>query len=120
MRMIPVEQQLSKRLKDKPFAIVGVNSDMVEEKARSAVKEHGVTWRSFRDSLDKDRSISGDWQNIAFPTFYLIDQKGIIRKRWIGGLSSDDLSQAVDRLLDPSVDSTRPSTIRRHRTGLAH
>jgi thiol-disulfide isomerase/thioredoxin len=110
MRMIPDEQELAERLKDKPFAIVGVNSDADEAKAQSAAKKHGITWRSFRDNIGKDRTISGDWQNIASPTLYLIDQKGIIRKRWIGGPPWDELSQAVDRLVGLSEETTRTVT----------
>jgi thiol-disulfide isomerase/thioredoxin len=99
MRLVPHEKMLTNRLEGKPFAIVGVNSDTEQQEAQSAVKEHAITWRSFRDEISHERAISVDWKVIGYPTFYLIDQKGIIRKRWIGGPTWDDLTEAIDRLL---------------------
>jgi len=99
MRLVPHEKMLTNRLEGKPFAIVGVNSDTEQQEAQSAVKELGITWRSFRDEISHERAISVDWKVIGYPTFYLIDQKGIIRKRWIGGPTWDDVNEAIDRLL---------------------
>jgi thiol-disulfide isomerase/thioredoxin len=99
MRLVPSEKMLANRLEGKPFVIIGVNSDTEQHEAQTAVKEHDITWRSFRDEIRHQRAISVDWKVIGYPTFYLIDQKGIIRKRWIGGPTWDDMNEAIDRLL---------------------
>ena len=45
--MIPHERSLVEKFKDKPFALVGVNSDETPEKLREVQKKEKITWRSF-------------------------------------------------------------------------
>ena len=45
--MYPHERSLVKRLKDKPFALIGINSDADKEKLRPRMVEENITWRSF-------------------------------------------------------------------------
>ena len=37
-----------KEMKDRPFALIGVNSDDLD-RARAAVKEHQLNWRNFQN-----------------------------------------------------------------------
>jgi len=99
MRLVPHEKMLAERLKGKPFAIIGVNSDTEQQAAQAAAKDHAMTWRSFRDEISPERTISVDWQIVGYPTFYLIDKQGIIHKRWIGTPPEEDLNALLDRLL---------------------
>jgi hypothetical protein len=83
--MIPHERSLVDKWKDKPFALIGVNSDGTDkpealEKWRSQAKEMGVTWRSFRDEGSKPK-ISDTWRVQGWPTLYFIDHEGVIRHR---------------------------------------
>jgi poly(3-hydroxybutyrate) depolymerase/thiol-disulfide isomerase/thioredoxin len=91
MQLIPHERELVARLAGQPFEIIGVNCDTDLGKAREAVARTGMTWRSFRDQTGKARKITGDWKVLGYPTLYLIDHHGIIRKRWIGAPSFDEL-----------------------------
>jgi predicted peptidase len=60
-----------------------------------------MTWRSFRDHTEDSRAaITSDWKVIGYPTLYLIDHHGIIRKRWIGGPTPDELSHMTAVLID--------------------
>jgi thiol-disulfide isomerase/thioredoxin len=105
MRMIPHERDIAKRLEGKPFVIVGVNADDDLKAATDAVVKHGITWRSFRDKSNKNaRSISEEWM-VGFPTFYLIDQEGIIRKRWIGDQPPEEMNSSIDQLLEAQATS---------------
>jgi hypothetical protein len=78
---------------------VGVNADVDLKAATDAVVNHGITWRSFQDKRKANvRSISEEWM-VGFPTFYLIDQEGIIRKRWIGDQPPEEMNSLIDQLL---------------------
>ncbi|MBL8755412.1 MAG: TlpA family protein disulfide reductase [Planctomycetes bacterium] len=83
--MIPHERSLVEKWKDKPFALVGVNSDGTETEAglkqwRENAKKHGVTWRSFRDEGSTPK-ISDTWRVQGWPTLYYIDHEGVIRHK---------------------------------------
>jgi hypothetical protein len=88
---------MAQRLDAKPFAIVGVNGDFDQQTAKAAAATHGMTWRSFQNKSGGE-TISVAWHVWSWPTFYLIDQKGIIRKRW-GATKPEELSQAIDQLM---------------------
>jgi len=83
--MIPHERSLVEKWKDKPFALIGVNSDGTNEedglkKYREQAKEMGVTWRSFRDEGSTPR-ISETWRVQGWPTLFYIDHDGVIRHK---------------------------------------
>ena len=102
MRLIPHEQALAERLQGKPFAIVGVNGDTEDEAIKKAVATHKITWRSFRDIRANQTPISGEWKVGGWPMRYLIDQKGVVRARWLGDPEEaiDEMNKAIDKLLD--------------------
>ena len=76
--MLPCEKALVERLKDKPFALIGINSDGEAAKVQGILKEHGISWRQAIDV-----TTSGPWAtkwNIrGWPTLYVLDSKGVIR-----------------------------------------
>jgi thiol-disulfide isomerase/thioredoxin len=73
---LPQLQALAEKLKDRPFAIVGVNSDILAEyQAHRA--QHPTPWRNFCDESSSG-PISTLWNIRHWPTLYLIDAKGII------------------------------------------
>ena len=99
MRMIPDERDLADRLRNKPFAIVGVNCDDDPQVAIKAEKTQQISWRSFRERGGKGRSISEQWKNEGLPTVYVIDDKGLIRNHWVGVPPEDSLTETIDRLV---------------------
>ncbi len=95
--MYPHERSLVKRLKDKPFALIGVNSDKDLSKLHSRMKEENITWRSFWNGPEGTRGpISARWNVIGWPTIYIIDSKGVIRGKNKRGEAMDEI---VDELL---------------------
>ena len=83
--MIPHERSLVEKWKNRPFALIGVNSDDTgtdEGMAtyRKGQKDMGVTWRSFRNEAN-DPSISDVWRVRSWPTLFYIDHEGVIRHK---------------------------------------
>lgn len=100
MRMVPHERELAKRFEGKSVVLLGVNGDDNPEAAKRAAVKHQMTWRSFRKKQgQKVRSIPDEWSAV-FPSYYLIDQAGIIRKRWLNSPPLEELNRAVEKLLD--------------------
>ena len=101
--MYPDERSLVKRLADKPFALIGVNSDRDLDKLRPRLKEEQITWRSFWNGPKGARGpISKAWNVTGWPTIYVLDPEGTIRAKGPRGAA---LSKAVDGLLDEMGES---------------
>ena len=90
------ERSLVKRLANKPFALLGVNSDRDREKLKKVLKEKNITWRSFWNGGSTRGPISTEWQVRGWPTIYVIDVNGVIRYKGTRGPAMD---KAVDALL---------------------
>lgn len=99
MKLIPHELELADHFQGQPFTIVGVNCDTDIEKARAAVAKNKMMWRSFRDQTDQGRAVTSHWKVLGYPTLYLLDHHGIIRKRWVGGPSDRELVHTVGVLV---------------------
>lgn len=100
MKLVPHERELVSRFTGQPFALVGVNCDSDVQKAREAVIQTKMTWRSFRDQVGNEPTITKDWKPLGYPTLYLIDHHGTIRKRWVGSPRTDELDHMVGVLVD--------------------
>ncbi len=97
MAMIPHERSLVQRLKDKPFALLGINSDADKKLYYEKQKEMGVTWRSFWNGpKGTSGPISTKWNVRGWPTIYVLDHKGVIR---FNGVRGEKMDAAVDQLL---------------------
>ena len=99
--MYPHERSLVARMKDKPFTILGVNSDPAD-RYKKAVKENNITWPSFWDGGSTGGPIATKWAVSGWPTIYILDAKGVIRYKNVRG---DAMDKAVDALMaemDPS------------------
>ncbi len=83
--MYPHERSLVKAMKDKPFALLGVNSDSDLDKLRPRMEEESITWRSFWNGPEGTNGpISKAWNVSGWPTLYLIDHEGVIRFKSLG------------------------------------
>lgn len=84
------------RLKDKPFALLGINSDTKERLLKTIEKEK-MTWRSWWDGGNTGGPIATKWNVRSWPTIYVLDPKGVIRFKGVRGEAMD---KAVDALLE--------------------
>ncbi len=89
--MYPHERSLVKELKNKPFALIGVNSDKDLAYASKRIKEENISWRSFWNGPEGTRGpISTEWNVRSWPTIYVLDHKGVIRYKNVRGEKMDD------------------------------
>jgi hypothetical protein len=97
--MIPHERSLVNKLTGKPFVLIGVNSDQDQAQLKKDLKDNEVTWRSFQNQRKDTKSISDEWNVNGWPTLYLVDHKGVIKKKWLGSPGNDVLDKEVEKLV---------------------
>ena len=108
MGLVASHRALARRMNGRPFALVGVNHDWSRFQAAMAGAREGIKWRSFWDGdrFRDDRMNSttvkwaGDFRSGllvgAYPKVYLIDARGIIRRKSVYGR---DLDEAIGSLV---------------------
>jgi len=87
-------RKLVERLREKPFALIGVSGDSNIAKAKTALEKYGVTWPSFWEN--GMGPIHERWNVHKWLSTFVLDGKGVIRYR---DVRDRDLSDAVDTLL---------------------
>ncbi len=94
MAQIPHEREIVNRLKDKPFVIIGVNSDEDKKPLKAVMEKEKIAWRSFWCGEKGPMSdLPSAWNVTGWPTMYVLDHKGIIRGKQVYG-------QSLDRVVD--------------------
>jgi hypothetical protein len=97
--MFPHERSLVKRMEDKPFALIGVNSDSDREDTKKKNEKEQITWRSFWNGGSTSGPISKQWNVRGWPTLYIIDHKGVIRHKYLGSPGEAVLDRVIDALV---------------------
>jgi hypothetical protein len=86
-----------KKLKDKPFALVGVNVNEPDpKKLKAGIERQKLNWRSF---AHKD-SIAEEWNNPGTPSYYILDHRGVIRFKWVGNPGEKAMDTAIEKLIE--------------------
>ncbi len=93
--MYPHERSLVKTYQDRPFALIGVNSDPDRAKLKERIAEEGITWRSFWDE-STGGPIATRWNVSGWPTIYVLDHEGVIRFKNVRG---ESLDRAIELLV---------------------
>lgn len=88
------ERDMVERLKDQPFALLGVNCDEAD-RARSVIGTDKITWRTWVDG--PAGPIAEQYQVGSFPTVFVLDKDGYIRYR---DVPAEELAAVVDSLLN--------------------
>ena len=65
------------------------------------MEKENLTWRSFSDPRTNEGwgRIAKKWNLAGTPTIYLIDDKGVIRHKWLGGAREKVIDNAVEKLI---------------------
>jgi hypothetical protein len=105
--MLPEEKALVERMKNRPFALIGINSDRdPKEKLQERLKAEGITWRNAIQGSTSG-PIPQKWNVHGWPTIYLLDAKGVIRHKNARG---KQLEEAIEALVKEGVTgATEPS-----------
>ncbi|MFA7402548.1 MAG: TlpA disulfide reductase family protein [Pelobacteraceae bacterium] len=80
------------RNKDKGVAILAINGTDSREAIESYAKKNGV---SFTLQSDEHSMTSREYGVFGFPTLFIIDREGIVRKRIMGYIEPDQLNKYV-------------------------
>lgn len=84
------------KLKDRPFALVGVNvSEAETENLKENMDKEKLNWRSFTHQ----DAINAHW-NPSTPGYYVLDRNGVIRHKWVGAPGENAISMALEKLLN--------------------
>src|SRR5262249_46243086 len=105
--MYPHERSLVQKFQDKPFVLLGVNSDDDREMVKRVVQEESLTWRSWWNGPDGTWGpIATQWQVDGWPSFYLIDARGVLRFRpeQLRG-STKILDERIEQLVKEATSS---------------
>jgi peroxiredoxin len=95
----PYQRLLLELYKDRPFALLSVNSDKDAQVAKRSKADRGLNYRSWWDGYgpkNTEGPIASAWGVIGWPTIYLIDERGIIR---FVNLRQEDLLKGVRQLM---------------------
>ncbi|MBI2481623.1 MAG: hypothetical protein HYV60_24150 [Planctomycetia bacterium] len=85
-----------KRLADKPFVLLGVNSDEDRAALKRTMLEEQITWRSWWDEGNIEGPIHTTWQIQERPAIHILDGKGVIRYK---NILATEVDAVIDRLL---------------------
>jgi thiol-disulfide isomerase/thioredoxin len=98
--MYPHERELVQRYKDKPFVLLGVNCGDSKERLQATIKREKMNWRWWWDGGTLGQgAIQKLWNINAFPSFHIIDSKGILRFKDLH--DSKQIDEALKTLLGP-------------------
>lgn len=99
MALVPHEKEIVETFKNRPFALIGVNSDPFKKTALKTVEKEKINWRSFwcgEKGPNADLPLS--WNVTGWPTVYVIDHEGIIRVK-----HGTHVGTALDKRIDELV-----------------
>ena len=78
--------QLQDRLKGK-VTIIAVSLDIDDSAYHRFIKDHNINFTTVRDGEQHSNTLYGTYK---FPETYIIDSKGIIRRKFIGAVNWND------------------------------
>jgi peroxiredoxin len=80
---MPSLTELQQRFKDKDVTVVGVSVDVDSDSYHRFLKDHKIDFLTVRDPDQKTNNLYGTFK---FPETYIIDRKGIVRRKFIGAV----------------------------------
>ncbi len=95
----PFQRLMLELYKDKPFALLGVNSDAKLEVAKKGKVDSHLSYRAWWDGFAEKNTegpIAKAWGVTGWPTMYVLDKDGVIQ---FAGLRHEDLLKAVAQLM---------------------
>ena len=101
--MIPHTRSLVKKMDGKPFVFVSISADDKKETLQKFLEDNPMPWTHWYNG---NAGVIDDWEIDAFPTIYILDAKGIIRKVIVGG-DSKAVDAEVEKLVKQAEDDKK-------------
>lgn len=98
--MVPKEQELLEKFRDRPFALVGVCRDADVATSKKTAAEHGMTWPSVHDG--SPGKVTDAYNVLSWPSLYLIDAEGKIALK---NATWEDVEGEVESLMAMAADA---------------
>jgi cytochrome c biogenesis protein CcmG/thiol:disulfide interchange protein DsbE len=94
---MPSLVEMQRRMKAKGVTVLAVSVDVDEKAYHQFLKDHGVNLITVRDPSQKSNNMYGTFK---FPETYVIDRKGIMRRKFIGEVdwTQPDIVQFLEKL----------------------
>jgi thiol-disulfide isomerase/thioredoxin len=96
--MIPHERQLVEKLKKKPFALLSVSCDRNQEALTKFLESESMPWDHWFDG--PEGAVAKTYQVRGFPSLFLIDHAGVLRKKWLGRPDNAALEKAIEEAVE--------------------
>ena len=97
-------------MKDKPFALIGVNVGGNGKNLKEVMRKEALTWRSFADLGDAGQGpIAARWNLTNTPTLYVLDARGAIRHKWLGSPGHAAIDSALETLIKEAERQRSPN-----------
>jgi cytochrome c biogenesis protein CcmG/thiol:disulfide interchange protein DsbE len=80
---VPSLVQMQKQLAPKGVKVLGVSIDVDQSAYQKFLKDYGVDFMTVRDPDKRTPSLYGTF---AWPETYIIDRKGVVRRKFIGAV----------------------------------
>jgi peroxiredoxin len=91
------ERSLVQRYQDRPFVLLGVNTDADAATLKQIQEKQHLPWRSWYDG--PDGPICKEWRILGFPSIFVIDAKGVVRYQHVGPPGEEELEREIETLL---------------------
>ena len=67
---------------------------------KTVMDKEKLNWRTFTEFGKFGQGhIVSRWNLSSTPTFYIIDQKGVIRHKWVGSPGEKEIDAALEKLM---------------------
>ena len=104
---MPSIQRLAELMRDRPFAVIGVNVAEQERRAKAMVQRLGI---GFPVLLDRESDVFHRWGGTVLPTTYVLDGDGVVRFVGRGPLEWDapDVVKTLEHAGATEAADSRP------------
>ncbi len=102
MAAVPHERELTEKYQGKPFTILGVNCNEKADAAKKTVEREKMAWPHWYDGEELGGPIVEKYHVRGYPTLFVIDREGIIRRKNVMG---EELDKAVEELMKEMTGS---------------
>jgi thiol-disulfide isomerase/thioredoxin len=105
--MIPHTRELVKKMDGKPFVFVSISADAKKDTLTEFLEKTKMPWTHWYSGTE---GVVEDWEIEAFPTIYILDAKGVIRKKIVGASDPEAIDKEVVKLVREAEDAKKGKT----------